>query len=190
MRKIQALPNNFNTLAILTRSATFPFHAEPRQPLIGRAGINNPPATDSDSVSELRPEVIAWPGPARRPAGDPSRVAPARPQGPDRSGPLPRSGAPLQAASSPSTLRGACAAPGYAHTLLAMAPTLPPRGQLRATRAGPAGPAAPPSRKGFPRHIVERYNGFDLVPVCGSNPSAHEPADYRTVATRERMLVR
>ena len=30
MRQIQALPNNFNALAILTRSATFPFHAEPR----------------------------------------------------------------------------------------------------------------------------------------------------------------
>ena len=31
MRKIQVLPNNFNTLTILTRQSKFPFHAEPRQ---------------------------------------------------------------------------------------------------------------------------------------------------------------
>jgi len=38
MRKIQALPSNFNTLTTLTRQSTFPFHAEPRQvhgPLYG-----------------------------------------------------------------------------------------------------------------------------------------------------------
>jgi integrase len=31
MRKIQALPNNFNILTILTRQSRFPFHAEPKQ---------------------------------------------------------------------------------------------------------------------------------------------------------------
>ena len=31
MRKIQALPKTFNTVTILTRPSTFPFHAEPRQ---------------------------------------------------------------------------------------------------------------------------------------------------------------
>jgi hypothetical protein len=31
--KIQALPNRFNTLTILTRQSTLPSHAEPRQAL-------------------------------------------------------------------------------------------------------------------------------------------------------------
>jgi hypothetical protein len=56
MRKIQALPNNFNTPTILTRQSTLPFHGEPRQAVF----VMQP---NFEKLGRMRPwlwEFVAW----------------------------------------------------------------------------------------------------------------------------------